>query len=301
MDINGLLILNKPAGMTSHTAVARVRHLVGADKAGHTGTLDPLATGVLPVLLGRAAKASAFLTEQDKHYIAIMRLGLSTDTQDITGTVLSRSENIPSSDRVLRALSCFTGDLMQVPPMYSALKVGGQKLVDLARRGITVDRQARPITVYDLTPTQLTDREWALDVRCSKGTYIRTLCADIGQALGCGAVMTDLCRAGAAGFTLSDAVTLDQLAGESAEQRAAHIRPVDSLFSDLPAVTLPDFYARLAHAGQQIYLYKIRQSFPSDTRVRLYDGTGFFALGEVRTYDDGPAIKPIRQFSSGQS
>ena len=205
---SGIVLLEKEAGMTSHTAVRRLARLFGVEKAGHTGTLDPMATGVLPVLIGRGVKASEYLTEGDKHYIATLRLGLTTDTEDITGTTLRVSDRLPDEAEVLAALQAFRGEILQTPPMYSALKVGGHKLMDLARRGVTVEREPRPITVHRLTAEKLSESDYRLDVVCSKGTYIRTLCADIGAALGVGGVMASLCRAEAAGFPLSACHTL---------------------------------------------------------------------------------------------
>ena len=293
---DGLLLLHKPEGMTSFSAVSRVRRLCGADKAGHTGTLDPMATGVLPVLLGRAVKASEYLTEGDKHYLAVLKLGLTTDTEDVTGTPLSHSTDIPSEDRVMRAIRQFTGEQMQTPPMYSAIRVGGQRLMDLARKGETVERQARPIVVYSIDAICLSGDEYSLDILCSKGTYIRTLCADIGQALGCGGCMAALCRLEAAGYPLDACHTLEELAGMTMEEREACILPTESLFSSCPSVTLSPFFATLAHNGQHIYLRKIGKSYPVGTRVRLCDKDGFFALGEVRAYDDGDAVLPLKQF-----
>ena len=226
----GILILDKPEGMTSHDCVAIMRRLFHTRKVGHTGTLDPMATGVLPILLGRAAKAAEYLTAEDKHYIAGLRLGMTTDTEDITGTVLTESADIPERSAVIAAAESFVGDSDQIPPMYSALKVDGQKLYELARQGITVERQARRITVYALDCTPREDGDYTLDVRCSKGTYIRTLCADIGAKLGCGGVMSSLRRAGSGHFTLDTAYTIEALEAMSDEERLACLLPTESLF-----------------------------------------------------------------------
>ncbi len=294
---NGIILLNKEGGMTSHTAVAKLRRLYGGVKAGHTGTLDPMATGVLPVLVGRAVKASEYMTEGDKHYIATLRLGMTTDTEDTTGTVLTRSEVCPPPAEVIAMAERFTGDLLQTPPMYSALKVGGQKLVDLARRGETVERVARPITVFSLEIRHLSDCDYALDVVCSKGTYIRTLCADIGAALGVGGVMASLTRASAAGFDLADTHTLAELEGMTEEERAGAVIPIEALFRAYPAVHAAPFYARLLQNGQAVLLKKLSVSLPADTtRVRLCDSRGFFALGEVTETEDGAAVKAIKLF-----
>ena len=186
---NGLIIIDKEEGLSSFAVVSRVRRLLGVDKAGHTGTLDPLATGVLPVLLGRGVKASEYMLTSDKHYIATLLLGITTDTEDITGEVLTRTDLIPSEKEVEEAVGSMIGEGLQTPPMYSALKVGGRKLCDLAREGKTVEREARRITVYSIGLKKLSELEYELDVTCSKGTYIRTLCADIGKKLATGGVM----------------------------------------------------------------------------------------------------------------
>lgn len=294
---NGLFLLDKEAGMTSQTAVTRVKHLFGAEKAGHTGTLDPDATGVLPILVGRAVKASEFLLGKDKQYRAVMRLGLTSDTEDIGGRVLSRHEGaFPSAADVMAAADTFCGEIRQIPPMYSALKRGGQKLVDLARRGITVEREPRSVTIRRLIVTPISETDYALEVSCSGGTYIRTLCASIGERLGTGAVMASLCRTGAAGFLLRDAVTLTSLASLPEEDRLSLLLPVERLFETLPAVFLSPFFSHLAHSGCELYLKKIGLQAPIGTRLRLCDENGFFAVGEVRDYPDGPAVKAIRQF-----
>ena len=293
---NGVIIVNKEDGLTSQAVVNRVKRIFGAEKAGHTGTLDPMATGVLPVLINRGVKASEFMLTSDKHYIATLLLGVTTDTEDVTGEVLSECDIIPDEDKVLSTVSSFIGEYMQTPPMYSALKIGGKKLCDLARAGQTVEREARRVEIMSITAGKINDREYTLDVKCSKGTYIRTLCADIGKKLGCGGTMKTLCRASASGFTLNDAHTLTELEKMSDEEREHCIFSVEYIFRDLDNVNLPDFFSRLAHSGLEIYLKKINLDLPLGTRVRLADKDGFFAVGEVREYDDGPAIKPIRQF-----
>ena len=250
----GVLILDKPAGMTSHDCVAIMRRLFHTKKVGHTGTLDPMATGVLPILIGRAAKAAEYLTAEDKHYIAGLKLGLTTDTEDTTGQTLTTSSAIPDEETVQAAVRTFVGEILQTPPMYSALKVGGQKLVDLARQGITVERQARPITVFSIGCTRVEDDLYTLDVVCSKGTYIRTLCADIGAALGCGGAMASLRRAGSGTFSLDDAYTPDALEAMTDEERLALLRPTESLFSDLEALSLPPFFERLCDNAVMSFL-----------------------------------------------
>ena len=293
---NGVVIVNKQIGPTSQGVVNRVKRIFGASKAGHTGTLDPMATGVLPVLLERGVKASEFMLSSDKHYVATLLLGLTTDTEDVTGETLTECDNIPDEAAVLAVVESFVGKYMQTPPMYSALKVGGKKLCDLAREGVTIEREAREVVIHSIIAERINEREYTLDVRCSKGTYIRTLCADIGARLGCGGCMKTLCRASASGFSLADAHTLEELENMTDSQRDGVIFPVEYIFRDLPEVHLPAFYSKLAHSGLEIYLKKIGLDLPLGARVRMSDSDGFFALGEVREFEGGNAIKPIRQF-----
>ena len=293
---DGIIIIDKPEGVSSFSAVARIRRLFGERKVGHTGTLDPLATGVLPILVGRAVKASDYLLTSDKHYIATLKLGIATDTEDITGTVISRSESIPDEARVREVVASFIGSYEQTPPMYSAIKVGGKKLYELAREGKTIEREARTVTIENIEVERISDDEYTLDVTCSKGTYIRTLCADIGAALGSFGTMKTLRRAEAAGYTLADAIPLDALENMSEDERAARLLPTEEIFKKHRAVTLSDFFSRLAHSGLEIYLKKISDGGTLGERVRMCDKDGFFALGEIREFEDGLAIKPIKQF-----
>ena len=294
---NGVIILYKEGGITSQTAVNKIKRLFGVTKAGHTGTLDPMATGVLPILVGRGVKASEYLVTDSKHYGATLLLGITTDTEDVTGQTLTECRDIPSEDAVLAAIESMLGDSMQIPPMYSAIKKNGKKLCDLAREGITVEREPRKITISKITAKKISEREYFIDVYCSKGTYIRTLCADIGKKLGVGGVMKTLERLSAGGYTVDDAHTLSEIEGMSEDERAALVLPIDSVFKDMDAVKLPPFFARLARCGVEIYLKKIGLSAEVGRRFRLYDGDEFFALGEVREFEDGFAIKPIKQFA----
>lgn len=293
---DGIIIIDKPEGVSSFSAVARIRRLFGERKVGHTGTLDPLATGVLPILVGRAVKASDYLLTSDKHYIATLKLGIATDTEDITGTVISRSEDIPTEAQVRETVAEFIGSYEQTPPMYSAIKVGGKKLYELAREGKTIEREARTVTIENILVERIFDDEYTLDVTCSKGTYIRTLCSDIGAALGCFGTMKTLRRKEAAGFTLDDAISLDALENMSEEERKSRLLPTEVIFEKYRAVHLPDFFSRLAHSGLEIYLKKISEGGEIGERVRMCDKGGFFALGEIREFEDGLAIKPIKQF-----
>lgn len=295
---NGILLVDKPAGMTSHDVVWRVRKLFGTKKVGHTGTLDPMATGVLVVLLGRAAKACEYVSHDEKAYEATLRLGLTTDTEDVTGKVLSSCETLPSPAEVENILPEFQGEIMQIPPMYSALKVNGRKLCDIARAGETVKREARPVTIKSLV-CEATESpcDYRMTVRVSGGTYIRTLCADIGAKLGCGGVMATLRRTEAGGFSIDDCVTMEDLEAMELPQRLSLLRPAQELFSDLDVINLPDFYRTLCRNGCEIYLKKLGVSFPVGSRLRLCDSQGvFFALGEVSEYEDGVAVKAIKIF-----
>ncbi len=292
---NGYIILNKSAGMTSQTAVNRVKRLFGAKKAGHTGTLDPMATGVLPILFGRATKMCDFLTESRKHYEAELLLGVTTDTEDISGTILSECNKIPEESEVRAAVRSFVGEILQVPPMYSALKRDGQKLCNLARRGLTVEREPRPITVEHIECEKLERDRYRLDVICSKGTYIRTLCADIGEALGVGGTCAALHRVETAGFHIDTAYTLDQLEAMDDAHRMDKLRPVEELLQKYPRVTLPPFFAHLADCGCEIYQKKIGTHYALGELLTLCDDAGIFALAEVREYEDGLALKPIRK------
>ena len=293
---SGILLIDKPAGITSHDVVFKVRKLYGTREVGHTGTLDPMATGLLVVLVGRAVKASELIVSDSKRYVAGLTLGITTDTEDVTGEVLTRSDRIPTEAEVKAVAETFVGDLLQVPPMYSALKVGGKKLVDLAREGKVVEREARPITVHSLSALRENDTHYTLDVFCSKGTYIRTLCADIGSALSVGGAMHSLRRVASGAFSLDSAYTLEALGKMSEEERIAILRPVEEVFSELPVLKLPAFYEKLLKNGCEIYQSKIGTSYPEGKRLRLVDQGGFYALAEVRSYPDGLAIKAIKRF-----
>ena len=234
--MNGIVIVDKPQGWTSQDVTARLRRVFNTRRIGHGGTLDPMATGVLPVFVGRATRGVEFFEHAEKVYETVLRLGITTDTEDITGTVLTEQDAFVTGSMVEEALSKFRGEIMQVPPMYSALKVGGQKLYDLARKGKEVERQPRPITIHELTLLSMEADGIHLRVRCSKGTYIRTLCKDIGEALGCGGCMAALRRVEAGEYTAAEAVPLQQLL--ETENPEAFLRPVDSMFRNYPAVTL---------------------------------------------------------------
>ena len=300
VEPEGVLIVNKHGGATSHDIVGNVRYIYRTKKVGHTGTLDPMAEGVLVVLIGRAAKAAEYLVADRKTYRATLRLGLTTDTEDVTGTVLTTSNALPTPedvDRIIRER--FIGRIKQIPPMYSALKVGGQKLCDLARRGVTVEREAREIEIFSFkcSPVVGVPSDYDLTVTCSSGTYIRTLCSDIGAALGCGGVMATLTRLEAGGYRIEDAVTVDALREDSDEALLRRLLPTESLFASLPTVSFPPFYERLIRNGCAVSEKKLRLTHAVGDRLRLLDGNGdFFGLGEVVNEDGEPSVKCIKFF-----
>ena len=234
--MNGIVIVDKPQGWTSQDVTARLRRVYATRRIGHGGTLDPMATGVLPVFVGRATRGVEFFEHAEKTYETVLLLGRTTDTQDVTGTVLAEKTVRLSPADIENVLPRFRGDILQVPPMYSALKVNGRKLYELARKGQEVERQPRPITVFELTNLGFDGTRLSLRVKCSKGTYIRTLCQDIGEALGCGGCMEALRRVRAGEYGIEDAVPLEKLLeSETPEQ---YLRSLDTMFAHCPAVTL---------------------------------------------------------------
>lgn len=234
--MNGIVIVDKPQGWTSQDVTARLRRVYATRRIGHGGTLDPMATGVLPVFVGRATRGVEFFEHAEKTYDTVLLLGRTTDTQDVTGTVLAEKAVRLSPADIERVLPRFRGDILQVPPMYSALKVNGKKLYELARKGQEVERQPRPITVFELTNLGFDGTRLSLRVKCSKGTYIRTLCQDIGEALGCGGCMEALRRVRAGEYGIEDAVPLEQLLESETPER--YLRGLDTMFAHCPAVTL---------------------------------------------------------------
>ena len=236
--MNGIVIIDKPQGWTSQDVTARLRRVFNTKRIGHGGTLDPMATGVLPVFVGRATRGVEFFEHAEKTYETELRLGITTDTEDITGTVLTRCDAFVTGAQLEQVLQQFRGEIMQVPPMYSALKVNGQKLCDLARKGKEVERKPRPITIHELTLLGMEDDSIRLRVRCSKGTYIRTLCKDIGQALGCGGCMAALRRVSAGEYTIEESVPLETLL--ESENPEVYLRTVDTMFRNYPTVSLSE-------------------------------------------------------------
>ena len=236
--MNGILLVDKPQDWTSHDVVAKLRGVFGERRIGHSGTLDPLATGLLVVFLGRATKAVEFSEAAEKEYVAHLRLGMVTDTQDITGSVISTSDSVPGRAEVETVLRQFCGEIQQIPPMYSAIKINGQKLYDIARRGGEVERRPRRITIHELSLLGEESGDYVLRIRCSKGTYIRTVCHDIGQALGCGGVMTALRRTRVGAYDVQNAYSVSVLSQMERDAAESLLLPLDSVFSDYEAVNL---------------------------------------------------------------
>ena len=297
----GVIVIDKHEGVTSFRIISILRRMYDTSKVGHTGTLDPMATGVLPVLLGRAVKACDYIMSQDKRYTAEMKLGIETDTEDVTGEILRTSDDIPSEEAVLSAIASFVGEIDQIPPMYSAIKVGGQKLVDIAREGGEVERQPRRVTIHSIDAEKVSSDTYRLDVSCSKGTYIRTLCADIGKKLGCGAAMSSLRRTETGVFSLEDAYTIEQLEEMTIEERLALLHPVEELFTEYPVLSLPQFFANLFLDGAPLYQKKIRASIGEGEIVRVKYGNEFLGLGVGALLSDGtPVIKAEKLFKLGK-
>ena len=270
--MNGILLVDKSQDWTSHDVVAKLRGVFGERRIGHSGTLDPLATGLLVVFLGKATKAVEFSEAAEKEYLAHLRLGIETDTQDITGTVLHTSAETPDRAALEAVLPQFCGEIQQIPPMYSAIKVNGKKLYDIARRGGEVERQPRSIFIHELSVLGEENGEFVLRIRCSKGTYIRTLCHDIGKALGCGGVMTALRRTRVGGYDVQDAHTVAALSEMERDEAESLLLPLDSVFSDLQAVTLSCQNEAHCRNGRPFSLQL------SDGSYRLYGKDGQFLM-----------------------
>ena len=275
---NGILVIDKSAGWTSQDVAAKLRGVFHERRVGHGGTLDPMATGVLPIFIGRATRAAEFLESAEKEYVAGLRLGVVTDTQDTSGNILETHPVAVTREEVQAALRQFLGPIAQIPPMYSAIKINGQKLYELARRGQEVERKPRSITIHELELLEGADADYLLRVRCSKGTYVRTLCHDLGRALGCGGCMSSLRRTRAGSFTLSQAVTMQQVLNFAAEQAPqALLMPVDAVFSMHPPLIVTMGQAAKLKNGAQIKDWQFR---PGTYRVYAEDGE-FLLLGRV--------------------
>ena len=282
---NGIIIIDKPMDWTSMDVCAKLRGIFHERRVGHAGTLDPMATGVLPVFIGRATRAVEF-ADGEKEYEAVLQLGVVTDTQDVTGTVLEEHPASVAREELETVLSRFRGDILQIPPMYSAVKKGGKKLYELARKGVEVERSPRSITVHGLELLgQCGPGRYTLRVRCSKGTYVRTLCHDIGAALGCGGVMASLRRTEACGFPVRESITLDAVMAEPEPETL--LRPVDALFAAYPAVTVE---------GKNLFRARNGNSFAcgaGEGLRRVYGPEGeFLLLGECR----GGEMRTVKSF-----
>lgn len=289
--MNGFIILDKPAGITSFIGGAIVRRVTKEKKTGHTGTLDPMATGVLPVAVGNATRFIELLPSHDKGYRASFRLGTTTDTLDITGTVLTTSDVIPHEDEVKKAIAHFQGETEQLPPMYSAIKKDGKRLYELARQGIEVEREKRIVTIYSCDFVSFENGEYTIDVRCSKGTYIRSLISDIGEMLGCGAVMTALRRTLSNGFSIEEAHTEDEL--KAAEDITEFLIPVDKALEAYPAIKVSEAQAKRFRNGGELDSQRLHTRLvPSLYRVYSPDGK-FLGLGEYRENETNLFVKRV--------
>ena len=286
---NGILVIDKSAGWTSQDVAAKLRGVFHERRVGHGGTLDPMATGVLPVFIGRATRAAEFLESAEKEYVAGLRLGVVTDTQDTSGTVLETNSACVTRAQLEAALRQFLGPIEQIPPMYSAIKINGQKLYELARRGQEVARRPRSITIHALELLEGEGADWAIRVRCSKGTYVRTLCHDLGRALGCGGCMSSLRRTRAGSFTLAQAVTMQQVLDFAAGQDPQQLlMPVDAVFAAHPPLIVTLGQAAKLKNGAQV---KDWQFQPGTYRVYAEDGE-FLLLGRV----EGGVLTTIKSF-----
>ena len=286
--VNGVFLLDKPLGFSSNQALQKIKWLFQAAKAGHTGTLDPLASGLLPICLGEATKFAQYLTDADKTYVAIIKLGETTTTGDAEGDILSKALVNVTKPQFVKTCQQFTGDISQIPPMYSALKHEGKALYEYARQGVDIARQARVVNIKKIDVNSFEDEEAVITVSCSNGTYIRTLAEDIGKALGCGAHLIGLRRTETAGYQLMQALTIDQLEAMSVEERDAALLPVDSAIEDLPKVTLNDEAAYFLLRGQAVW----QAGKIPHTDLRIYnEDNQFLGLGFLQ--DDGK-IAPKR-------
>lgn len=286
--MNGIILVDKPQDWTSHDVVAKLRGVLHERRIGHSGTLDPLATGLLVVFVGRATRAVEFAEADSKEYITGLHLGVSTDTQDITGNIVASSGALPDEAALRKVIGRFIGDIEQIPPMYSAIKIGGKKLYELARRGESVERAPRKITVSAIDIAGRDGDDYILNISCSKGTYVRTLCSDIGEALGCGACMSSLRRTRAGAFSVDEAHSLADIEAAAREGRLSDIiLPVDTLFASFPKLTVSQSAAKRLKNGNIIKISA------EDGDYRVYsDPEEFLLLGRV----EGGKLKTIKSF-----
>lgn len=301
--LEGVLAVWKPEGWTSHDVVAKVRGIIRERRIGHTGTLDPMVTGVLPLCVGRATRIVEYLQELPKQYEAVLRFGIATDTEDASGTVISRKDaSSLKEEHVSAAIMSFLGEIEQIPPMYSAVKVDGKRLYELAREGKTIERKARRVTIHDIEIVEMNMGVMEPTVRfrvtCSKGTYIRTLCVDIGQALDYPATMESLIRTKSAHFGADQCYTMEQIR-EAAEQEQVQqlLMPVDTAMAYLPAITVMDAMAHYAVQGKGIPFRACSYQPLTNQLYRLYDEQGTF-YGLFQVSDSGTALRPVKVFTS---
>lgn len=295
---HGIVIIHKEKGFTSHDVVAKMRGICGQKKIGHTGTLDPEATGVLPVCLGNGTKLCDMLTDRDKEYVAQLRLGVETDTQDMTGVILSQRPVEAGEQQVRETVLSFQGSYMQTPPMYSALKINGKKLYELAREGKEVERQAREVQIREIEILDMSLPTVRLRVVCSKGTYIRTLCADIGRKLGCGGAMESLARTRVGNFSLQEALTLGQLQELKDQGRLSEaVSPVESVFQSCPVLHVREDMSRLLDNGNALTVEQTaeKEQYASGRWVRVCRPDDRFA--GIYAYDEGKGrYQPVKMF-----
>lgn len=289
--MQGLILLNKPQGITSFSAVNKIKWLAGEKRVGHTGTLDPLATGLLPIFIGRPTALAGIVLDADKSYIATVKLGVTTDTCDITGNILTKKESAVTKSELEMALETFKGEISQVPPMYSALKKDGVRLYELARQGKTVDIEARKVIISKLELLSFEGDTFKIEVDCSKGTYIRSLCRDIGEKLGCGATMTELCRTATGGFTIEQTVSLDHLTKENIKE---YLLPEDTALKNLREVFVTEKQAvRFSNGGQLAYERLRFTDFTEGELLRIKYNNLFLGVGYADNANEQIAIKCV--------
>lgn len=297
--MNGIINIYKEKGFTSHDVVAKLRGILHQKKIGHTGTLDPDATGVLPVCLGHATKLCDLLTDKDKTYVTVLKLGVITDTQDMTGRILEESPVECSREDMEQAVYSFLGDYMQVPPMYSALKVNGKKLYELAREGKVIERKPRQVKIHEIKilKVNLQEKEIEMEVTCSKGTYIRTLCHDIGEKLGCGGAMKSLVRTRVSRFQIADSLSVSEVESLVKEGRIEEkVMAVDELFINNPAIYMKKDADRLIYNGNSFQKRNIGKYIEGmDEWIRVYDSKETF-IGIYQLEEKGEIYKPIKMF-----
>lgn len=296
--LSGIINVYKEKGYTSFDVVAKLRGILKIKKIGHTGTLDPDAEGVLPVCLGKATKVCGLLTDKDKEYETVLLLGMTTDTQDVSGAVLEQKAVAVSEQQVREAIMGFVGDYLQTPPMYSALKVDGRKLCDLARAGVTVERKPRPVRILSITILEISLPRVRMRVECSKGTYIRTLCQDIGERLGCGGCMETLLRTRVADFRIEDALRLEEIKRLAAgEGERSFLKPIDSVFLQYQAASVKSEFHKLLYNGNRLSSQMFASYEPQweDAPLRVYDADGQFA-GIYEFKKETRDYKPLKVF-----